>query len=86
MKYTMCWQKFGVKNVFYIVNFGTWLVAYACPPEVYAASKAHDDKLRRNKKPKEAQTNNTKSRSSSEESFEEISASEILELDKLLGE
>lgn len=59
--------------------------AYACQPDVYAASKAHDDKLRRRKKVKEDNLDNPKSSPSSDESFEEISASELLELDKILG-
>lgn len=61
--------------------------AYACPPNVSEAVIAHENKLRRNKKPKEPKDNNltSKSRSSSEESFEEISPSEVLELDKILG-
>lgn len=61
------------------------LLAYACPPDVYAASKAHDEKLRRKKKTKEDNIDNPKSPASSDESFEEISASELLELDKILG-
>ncbi|XP_046663847.1 hormone-sensitive lipase-like [Homalodisca vitripennis] len=58
------------------------LKAYACPPDVYAASLAHENKLRRCKKSKSDTL--TKSNSSSEESFEELSASELLELDKIL--
>lgn len=58
--------------------------AYACPPNVNSASSSYENKLRRNQKSK-SNSFNTKSRSSSEESFEEISPTEILEIDKILG-
>lgn len=75
---------YAFRFIAFFVNL-TKFSAYACPPDVYAASKAHDSKLRRKKKVKEDNVDNPKSSYSSDESFEEISPSELLELDKILG-
>lgn len=56
------------------------LKAYACSPEAYTSSTTHEQKLRRSKIKKRARQDST----ASDESFEEISASELLELEGLL--